>query len=181
MNRKWYDRCTSIIDLINQYPSKDIILAQSWGARELICISGECDENIPKADYFITLEQQLAKLSKMVGNHRTINLIGWVPAPKENLTQCTRMLTLPDKCKGVIYTNSKEERIKVNHFLNLVASKLDNVNFINPFSSLCDNENNCKTIVDGKNLFYDKGHLSAYGSSFIWPYIEDNLKSSNKF
>ncbi|WP_063655808.1 acyltransferase family protein [Aliivibrio fischeri] len=177
MDSKWEHRCKELHNRITEFPTKDIILAVSWAPRDTMCISKKCDHDMSQDDFYIMIENQITQLSNIVGNKRTINLIGWVPAPKNSLVECTNMQNNIDKCQGDIFTQSLPIRLKMNNELKNISNKLKNVNFINPFNSICDSQFNCKTIQDNKNLFYDAGHLSAYGSSIVWPYIEQNLQS----
>jgi hypothetical protein len=68
----------------------------------------------------------------------------------------------------------------LNALLNDISIRNSNVHFINPFKAVCDEENTCQTIFNGKNIFYDSGHLSAFGSDKIWTYIEKTLNDASK-
>lgn len=41
-----------------------------------------------------------------------------------------------------------------------------NIHFIDPKNFLCDNEN-CKVSFEGKSLYYNGGHISAYGAHYL--------------
>jgi hypothetical protein len=57
----------------------------------------------------------------------------------------------------------------------MISEKYTNVTFINPFEAVCDYNNTCQTIINNKCLFHDDGHLSAFGSSYIWDFISERL------
>lgn len=174
MNDKWLQRCSSIYKRVLDNPNKDIIWSQSWKPTEVICTSNRCTTGRPIKDYYLVLEEQITKMSQLVGEHRVINIIGWSPAPRESLVTCTKANL--ERCSKDIFTVSSDERIEVNKKLKLISSKLNNVHFINPFDAICNKEHGCKTVENGKNLFFDAGHLSGYGALKVWPYIEDNLR-----
>jgi hypothetical protein len=174
MNEKWLKRCSDIYKIVLDNPNKDIIWSQSWSPTEVICTSSNCKTGRPIEDYYLVLEEQITKMSQLVGEHRVINLIGWSPAPRESLVTCTKASL--ERCSKDVFTTSSNERIEVNKELKRISSKLKNVNFINPFDAICNNKNECKTVESGKNLFFDAGHFSGYGALKVWPYIEENLR-----
>ena len=174
MNDNWLVRCSSIYKKVLEHPNKDIIWSQSWTPTAVICTSNNCKSGRPEDDYYLVLKEQITKMSQLVGENRVINLIGWSPAPKESLVKCTNIKA--ERCSKDVFTVSSDIRIKVNDKLNEISSELENVNFINPFDAICNKKNECKTVVNGKNLFFDNGHFSGYGALKVWPYIEEHLK-----
>ena len=67
------------------------------------------------------------------------------------------------------------ERLEINNLINQLSSNYSNVYFINPFDAVCNKQNLCNTVVDNKNIFFDEGHLSQYGSRVMWEYISTKL------
>lgn len=176
MNEKWLQRCSSIYKRVLN-SSKDVIWSQSWSPTEVICTSDNCKAGRPKEDYYSVLEEQITKMSRLVGEERAINIIGWSPAPKESLVTCTKARL--KRCSGDVFTESSDVRLEVNNHLYEISSKLENVHFINPFHAICNEKNECKTVENGKNLFFDSGHLSGFGALRVWPYIEKRLKKGS--
>lgn len=177
MNDKWLQRCSSIYKRVLDNPNKDIIWSQSWKPTEVICTSDNCKTGRPEEDYYSVLEDQITKMSRLVGEGRAINIIGWSPAPKESLVTCTKARL--KRCSGDVFTESSDVRLEVNNHLYEISSKLENVYFINPFHAICNEKNECKTVESGKNLFFDTGHLSGFGALKVWPYIEQRLKKGS--
>lgn len=176
MDEKWLQRCSSIYKRVLN-SSKDVIWSQSWKPTEVICTSDNCKTGRPEEDYYSVLEEQITKMSRLVGEGRAINIIGWSPAPKESLVTCTKARL--KRCSGDVFTESSDVRLEVNNHLYEISSKLENVHFINPFHAICNEKNECKTVESGKNLFFDAGHLSGFGALKVWPYIEQRLKKGS--
>ena len=175
MNTKWRKQCESNYKRIYEYKDVDVILAQHWVKKNgIVCISDSCEIDLDTLLYLEVLENQLEKLVSLIGSERTFYIIGYVPAPINSLVQCMKKL-INDHCEN--YKNSvPSKRIEINEWLESFASKHKNVKFINPFLAFCTEKNNCKTVVDGKNVFFDEGHLSQFGSRLIWRYISTQLE-----
>jgi len=174
MDDRWLERCSSIYERVLKYSDKDIIWSQSWNPTPLICTSDYCSGDKGQKDYYLILKEQITKMSQLVGSERVINLIGWSPAPEVSLIKCTKN-AMP-RCAGDVLTKSSDVRLMVNAELKKISNNLSNVYFINPFDAICNEDLECKTVEDGKNLFFDAGHLSGYGSLKTWTYIESELK-----
>ncbi|WP_295894147.1 acyltransferase family protein [uncultured Vibrio sp.] len=177
MNDVWLNRCSKIYKIIEDYEYTDVILSAVLIPSELICTTNECDIEPSKLAYNEIQRNQIKKLSTIIGEKRILNIIGLVPAPNVSLVKCSNQTYLSQECRGDVFTESDSVRILANKELELLSLELENVNFINPFDAICDKENKCRTIENGKNLFFDAGHLSGYGSLKIWAYIENNLRS----
>lgn len=176
MDENWLMSCKENHKKIIDYPNTHVIMGHQWRARELQCVSEACSSNSDESSYSETVEQQLSKLQSMMGDNRNLYLIGQVPAPKESMVVCMKKKIF-NSCQPTT-DQFNGDRININAFLDSFSQKHNNVYFINPFKAVCDANNNCNTIIEGKNIFYDGGHLSAFGAAKIWPYIEGQIQQS---
>ncbi|MDT0595947.1 acyltransferase family protein [Glaciecola petra] len=173
MNINWQEYCKNNIENIERYPNKPIIWAQQWQPREMICTKIPCEIVPIKANYFDMLENQIKAMINIIGNDRQLILIGQVPAPTNSVYRCMKGFNT-DICARVSNENANT-RIKVNQFLRSMTSLYPNIQFIDPYSFNCDEAFNCRNIIDGKSIFYDEGHLSAFGSHMFWKAISNKL------
>jgi len=173
MNKHWENYCENNYKNIAKYPSKPVLLVQQWQEREMLCTQEPCDIDSSKENYFNLLEKQFDSLVTYAGETRPIVIIGQVPAPTNSVYRCMKGFDT-QSCKR--FSNEQEnKRVITNLFLESVASNYGNVYFINPFDAVCDNEYNCKIVIDNKSLFHDEGHLSAFGSKIFWAFISEKL------
>jgi hypothetical protein len=119
----------------------------------------------------LILKNELRKLIEYIGD-RPIFLIGQVPSPKKSMIKCMRSFN-SNYCERV--SSNFGSRLGSNVLLSNVSDTYENVFFINPFNAICNEKNECTTIINDKNLFYDSVHLSAFGSKRIWPHIENEI------
>lgn len=172
MDQEWLDRCSQLYKKMEDYPQAAILVGQSWKPDAMICTSEQCTDDKSISDFYMVIEDQIARMSQIVEKGRVINLLGWYPMPESSLIKCTKT----GQCQGDLMTRASLERVEINRTLQKISSLHDNVHFIDPFGAICSDAFSCKTVEDGKNLFFDNGgHLSAFGSEKIWPYIEQNL------
>ncbi|MBL4829007.1 MAG: acyltransferase [Aliivibrio sp.] len=176
MDDKWLTSCRDNYQKLLFYSSKDIILGHQWSERSLLCVSNECNVNASIDNYYKMLSNQLSKMVMLIGSERKLYIVGQVPAPKKSMVLCMKKADRESCVRRTSEFNG--ERVKQNDFLQRFSEQYINVYFINPFSAVCNDSNQCKTIVDDKNLFFDEGHLSAYGSSTIWRYIEKQIEKT---
>lgn len=176
MDDEWLTSCRGNYQKLLTHSNKDIILGHQWIERPLLCVSSECNVDTSIDNYYQVLSAQLSKMVRVIGSERKLYIVGQVPAPKKSMVLCMKK----SDTKGCTRRTSEfnGERVKQNDFLQHFSEQFSNVYFINPFSAVCSKSNNCKTIVDDKNLFFDGGHLSAYGSSTIWRYIEKQIEKT---
>lgn len=170
MNAEWLEKCTKLYTFSDISKSTPIVIAQQWEQKGLICTDKSCDES--EASYDDILSFQLEKLFKYLGD-RPVFIIGQVPAPLNSVASCMKKYN-NNSCDNI--TNKfTYERVKTNENLKNIADKYNNVHFINPFEAFCDDELNCKIVINNKSIFYDTVHFTAYGSSIAWPYIESKI------
>lgn len=173
MNKTWQNYCENNYKNINLYPDKPVILANLWQARKMMCVTEPCTIEPSKANFYHLLEQQLGELMNIIGEQRMLIIIGQVPAPSSSVFKC--MKGFNSQACSRMSDESGNERIKVNKVLAEFSNKHSNVKFINPFNASCNSELVCKTVIDGKSLFHDEGHFSAFGSVYFWNYISAQL------
>lgn len=171
MDEKWKRKCANLYKSVDINKEIPVIIAQNWGIREVICISEKC--LLSDKTYTELIENQLQKLFSYIGD-RKIFIIGQVPAPQKSMILCTKKRI--NSCDETT-TEFNGNTVKMNTFLNKISNHNSNVYFINPFQAVCTDGNSCQTIINGKNIFFDNGHLSAYGSEKIWLYIEKILNN----
>jgi peptidoglycan/LPS O-acetylase OafA/YrhL len=176
MNEEWKIFCRSNIDLIDYYPTLNVMMAQQWGERPLICTSNSCAEKIAP-NYYSLLVDQLEKVSDRVGLDRSLFIIGQVPAPAVSIVQCLKSFTKKD-CEDKT-SKFRGNIIFDNKILSDFANSRKNVFFINPFNAICDSTNLCVLSINGNSIFYDEGHLTQFGSAIIWRYINSEMKKIN--
>lgn len=176
MNANWQNFCENNYKKIYQYSHKPIILAHQWEKRQLLCIAEPCSIEPNKSNYFSLLESQLNALISMVDENRQIVIVGQIPAPSSSVYQCMKGL-YPSGCQQ--YSDEhKNERLEVNKLLFKVSSLHSNVIFIDPYKLTCDENYKCRNVINGKSLFHDEGHFSAFGSRLFWDYIYAQIRES---
>ena len=174
MDEKWEKQCKNNYKRIYDYEYIDVILAQHWYQKNgLVCISNECSFDLANVSYKDVLKHQIEKLISLIGEQRKLYIIGFVPAPKHSVVNCMRKIVNAD-CERVS-SEFSSERLEINSLINQLSSRYSNVYFINPFDAICNEQNRCSTVIDNKNLFFDEGHLSQYGSRVMWEYISTKL------
>ena len=174
MDEKWEKQCKNNYKKIYDYEDIDIILAQHWyQSSGLVCISSECSFDLANVSYLDVLKHQIEKLISLVGEQRKLYIVGFVPAPKYSVVNCMRKI-VNTVCERVS-SEFSPERLEINNVINQLSSNYSNVYFINPFDAICNEENRCSTVIDNKNLFFDEGHLSQFGSRVMWEYISTKL------
>lgn len=175
MNEEWRNLCKNNYKRIYDHNEIDVILAQHWYKKNgVVCVSDTCDLDLDSEPYSEVLENQLEKLVSIIGTSRKFYIIGYVPAPTDSVVLCMKKLD-NSHCKRETDLISRE-RIEINESLEIFAKKYTNVKFINPFVPVCNAQDKCKTIIDDKNIFFDDGHLSQYGSKIMWNYIATQLE-----
>lgn len=168
MNKNWEERCHSLYKFVDTNKHIPVIIAHSWESREMECLQN-CSSH--EENYKLILKNELEKLIRYIGN-RKIFIIGQVPAPENSMIKCMRSFD-NSNCERI--SSNFGDRIDTNSLLSDISNLYDNVFFINPFNAICNEQNECNTIIDDKNLFYDTVHLSAFGSKEVWPYIENEI------
>ncbi|WP_370560169.1 acyltransferase family protein [Escherichia coli] len=115
------------------------------------------------------LNTQLVKLVKKYHSSPII-FIAQTPAPNNEIVNCYK-----NRLSGCAetYADKSPKIIEMNNFLRDFANK-NGVYFIDPSDILCA-KGKCKASVDGYSLYFDSGHFSAYGSRYVWRYIENKL------
>ncbi|MCP4883134.1 MAG: acyltransferase, partial [Flavobacteriales bacterium] len=173
MDEEWKSNCHNLYKFVDKHKNVPIIISNQWGEREMACTRINCDQkNFDAKTYDRILENELNSLIAYVGN-RKIFLIGQVPAPLKSMVKCMKRR---DTSECERETNEfTGNRLHINSLLEKIAKAHQNVIFINPFDVVCDQENRCQTVIDDKNLFFDSGHLSAFGSRVIWSEIEKQI------
>ena len=173
MDEKWEKQCKNNYKKIYDYEDIDVILAQHWHQKSgLVCISNECSFDLTNVSYMTVLKHQIEKLIALVGD-RKLYIVGFVPAPTHSVVSCMRKIVNTD-CERVS-SEFSPERLEINNLINQLSSNYSNVYFINPFDAVCNKQNLCNTVIDDKNIFFDEGHLSQYGSRVMWEYISTKL------
>ena len=173
MHEKWKKYCKSNYQKLNSYPDSNVIIAQDWLPREMLCVSSDCFVSGSKDNYYLILERELTSLLKSIRQGRNVLLIGQIPSPLEPMYKCFKGVA-PDKCLTET-SDILEEKIVVNRLLDNIANSFENVTFIDPFKVTCSEKGVCKVSKDGSSLFYDSGHLSAYGSIVFWDHIVEHF------
>ncbi|MBM7037287.1 acyltransferase family protein [Vibrio ulleungensis] len=174
MDKHWVTECRELHKLIQTEKNTPVILAQFWGRRDFEC-ARNCEGFDSHQTYYSLLRQELGKLVEYIGD-RPVFIVGQVPAPKRSMIKCLKKLDTSDCERST--SDFDGERIRDNTVLEKFASQHLNVTFINPFSAVCDALGECKTIIEDDNMFFDGGHLSAYGSHHFWQYIEAEILTS---
>ena len=192
----WYATCLSFPNSINKrsgyYPEWEqhcqenykagvgskskIILAQSWvrSDGDLRCTSNKCSLT---GVYRDDLRYQLKDFINFY-NDREIYIVGELPKPKNNeIMTCiktNKILGLNLNCRT--HGEPKKSSGKINEIISSVAADHANVSFIDPGEAICS-EGKCHYNIDGNSIFMsDGGHLSGYGSEYIWEFIMRNIE-----
>lgn len=95
-------------------------------------------------------------------NYGKVNLVLGMPDFKADPYRMVLSKKLLDKEKIIL----KSEAIKKQKFLTTKFENYENLKLISVRDYFCDEFDNC-FFKDGEYLFYDKGHLSDYGSNFL--------------
>ncbi len=171
MDEDWKENCHHLYQFIDEHKDVPIIVSNQWGERDMACTGKACN-GFDEKKFDTILTEELNTLIAYVGN-RKIFFIGQVPAPLKSMVKCMKQR---DKSECERNTNKfTGNRHHMNSLLESIAKKHKNVFFINPFDAVCDEENRCNTVINDKNLFFDAGHLSAFGSKVIWQHIEKQI------
>ncbi|GAL22107.1 O-antigen acetylase [Vibrio maritimus] len=170
MNENWKNQCYSLHEHIYDNPEADVIIALSWGERELTCTSGACD-SLNNNNYLDNIREQIEKLSNLLPE-RNLILIGQLPVPKDDIYMCLKRYG--SDCPSAT-SEIQDGRKEMNAFLETIAEKRSNVFLINPFNAVCNSENYCKVESNGQSYYYDRSHVSGLGSEVFWQYIEKEL------
>lgn len=173
MNKQWENYCKNNFKNISLYPNKPILLVHQWQKREMVCTTDKCDIDVSIDNYFNLLEQELHALVKFTGTIRPIFIVGQVPAPTKGVYRCMKSFDTAGCNRTSNEKNNK--RVITNEMLERFSNNYNNVFFIDPFDAVCDDQYNCKIIIDDKSLFHDEGHLSAFGSKYFWKFISQRL------
>ncbi|MEP2653797.1 MAG: SGNH hydrolase domain-containing protein [Paraglaciecola sp.] len=168
----WAQKCHSLYKFVDVNKNVPVVIAQAWGDRPMECINN-CTPEIAEHDYETIVRSEIDKLVHYIGD-RPIFIIGHVPAPKESMVNCMKGFDteICDKQTSKFIG----DRIEDNKMLASISTNYENVVFVNPFNALCNDKKECQTIIDNNNVFFDEGHLSAFGSKKIWPYIEGEIE-----
>jgi peptidoglycan/LPS O-acetylase OafA/YrhL len=171
MDQSWKNNCHSLYEFVDFNKEVPVIVAHSWGIKDMECVRN-CTINNIHFDYSLILNDELEKLIQYIGN-RPVFIVGQVPAPEKSMVKCMRSFKR-ESCDRV--TSKSADRVAINTLLENISKLYGNVFFINPFNAICSEKDECATIINDKNVFYDDdGHLSAFGSKKIWPYIEKEI------
>ena len=170
-NDQWKLDCNELYTFVDKNKNVPVVISNSWSDREIICTK-DCSLKSFYFDYNVNLRNELKKVIKYIGD-RPIFIIGTVPAPIESMVNCMRGMN-SQFCERTTSRISKY-KIKMNDSLSKFSSEYENVFFINPFKSICNDIGECRTIIEDENLFYDGSHLSGFGSEIIWQYIESEI------
>nr|WP_281360009.1 SGNH hydrolase domain-containing protein [Alteromonas profundi] len=174
MDKKWLKQCQNNYKTLYDYDELDVILAQHWYKKNgVICVSEECSLNLSLVTYNDFLLNQLEKLVSIVGTNRNLYIVGFVPAPANSVVTCMKKIFNSD-CERKSSAFSPE-RIEINRLLENFSTRFSNVHFIDPFQAVCNDQPVCTTVINDKNLFFDEGHLSQFGSQVMWEYIASEL------
>lgn len=149
-----------------------LVIAQFWGAL-LISEDGKPVGNGGAQEDNLALEAVLKGLSTLtrdLGPQQKIIVVGAVPdltaaGPEmaEGLFRCLQFLdiTCPES-----FSKLSSAYAAFNDKLQIWANQYPNVRFVNPFTTLCDDDL-CYATRDGKPLYFDKGHLTQSGAQGI--------------
>lgn len=171
MDESWKTYCHSLYEFVDFNKGSPVIIAQQWSDIEMECVRN-CATTYTDIDYKTILKKELDKIISYIGN-RPVFLIGQLPVPEESMVKCMKSFH-HDSCQRV--SPKPVDRLTTNKHLEAISRSYDNVFFIDPFNALCNVQNECSTIINNKNVFYDAGgHLSAFGSKKVWPYIESEI------
>lgn len=132
--------------------------------------------------YPTTKKQSQAYFKKALGNtlrqlsksKKTVVLVGAIPFQGVNLAQCINRPewlisaeALIQSCQGFSKDDALERMSGVNQVLKEAAEKAG-VIWVDPTPIFCPQEaQNCHRVVDGKLLYKDDDHLTAFGASFL--------------
>ncbi len=115
------------------------------------------------------------KLENLVGSKIKLVIIYPVPEPGEDVPNYTvkRRILGDEKFTLKFPYNSFVERNKYAYAALDLISKPEKIVRVYPSSIICKEEikGNCKTVYNGKSLYYDDDHLSNYGASLLIPQI----------
>ena len=114
-------------------------------------------------------------------SNREIKTILIYPVPEAgedvpNFTVKKRILGKEDFILKVPYSKFFERNKYAYQSLNLISDIKELIRIF-PSKFFCEEIYNgdCKTIVNGRSIYYDDDHLSNFGASFIIPLIIENL------
>jgi ABC-type transport system involved in cytochrome bd biosynthesis fused ATPase/permease subunit len=74
------------------------------------------------------------------------------------------------------YEKSLRESLWINKLLFKLAKKLDNVNYFDPGTVLC-NSDECYVVNNGRLIYSDHAHLTSYGADLVVGHLKDYLLS----
>ena len=115
------------------------------------------------------------KLENLIGSNIKLVIIYPVPEPGEDVPNYTvkkRILGEKKFTLNIPYNLFVKRNKYAYEALDLV-SKPKEIIRVYPSSVLCEKalSGNCKTILNGKSLYYDDDHLSNFGASLLIPQI----------
>jgi peptidoglycan/LPS O-acetylase OafA/YrhL len=109
------------------------------------------------------LEKTIDKLSK---NVKKVIVLGKIPIMKTYSKDCAiRSLKMRWIDCAKKFKNSKKE-VNINKFVKQLTEKYSNVSYFDIRNQTCKGEE-CSPYLEGKPLYYDRGHLSMSGSKLI--------------
>jgi peptidoglycan/LPS O-acetylase OafA/YrhL len=126
-----------------------------------------------------TLEARGEIIAKKIENlaESEVNLTLVYPVPEAgedvpNYTVKKRMLGEKNFILRIPYTLFMERNKHAYYALNLVSTTKETVR-VYPAQILCEEmpDGYCKTVFNGKSLYYDDDHLSNYGASLLAPFL----------
>jgi len=124
-----------------------------------------------KAERAAAIKENIQNLSSLAD--KGISIIYEAPKPifKSPPFRCSEWFNTGNPICRDGLTISKEElqnyRLPVMNSLNSISDELKNAYVYDPLDVLCPGET-CASIVEGKPLFFDGDHLSAYGNMVVY-------------
>jgi peptidoglycan/LPS O-acetylase OafA/YrhL len=175
------------LDYLRRNPSiKTLFIAHRWEKQFFELSSGKvvgrANQSIEAKKVFL---DNLESLFSLMPKDVKVVIIGNVPAAyvagqgmQQGLINCLAVneaVNAESECP-LTYEKSLRESLWINKLLFKLAKKLDNVNYFDPGTVLC-NSDECYVVNNGRLIYSDHAHLTSYGADLVVGHLKDYLLS----
>jgi peptidoglycan/LPS O-acetylase OafA/YrhL len=175
------NRFNGDLALINKYPNSIVVLSHSWLGQ--IKLSEVFNQSINSYERFNRdstgwklTAQKIEKYHRLIGQNRTIIIMGETPAIEVNELNYVEKLTRPKYLSNLAPTTSTfpHNSIAFNTFFKNYFQFSKNIIFIDPSDAYCT-DGICLKQMNDKIYYSDNNHLTKDGSLEVIKYLEQDF------
>lgn len=179
--------CGQVVNLFLNELKEDattpVILSQNWNAYNSDrIIEKKSGVFVSGKEYGDVIFNQIEKIISIGGSKRDYYIVGTYVHPDYDVYGCLVKHSMNNFIYNYFFKGKvcKDKTPIINSDIDDVfkslENKYDNVHFIDPKESQCDEKGLCLEIYNGEIVFFDGDHLSIFGANIIGDYILSKIK-----